>query len=279
MSLVEVDDVSRRFGSATAVDGISLRLEGGEVVGLLGANGAGKTTLIRMVLGLLRPTAGRITVLGQPAGRADRHTIGYVPQGLGLYRDLTVAENLEFVASAFGVERPRLEPSLAAVADRLVGEIPLGLRRRVAFVSACCHDPSVLVLDEPTSGVGPLGRVELWESIHRTAGERGAGVLVTTHHMDEAEECDRVIVMAGGRQVAAGRVDDIIGDLASVSVTGVASADLDRLRAGGMTLVMDGAGWRVVGATVAQVRATVGDRATVSQVPASFEEAFVALAR
>jgi ABC-type multidrug transport system ATPase subunit len=278
VSLVEVDRVTRSFGSAVAVDDLSLAVEAGEIVGLLGANGAGKTTLIRMVLGLLAPTAGRIAVLGQPAGRADRHAVGYVPQGLGLYRDLTVSENLEFVAGAFGVEVPVLEPALAAVAGRPVGQIPLGLRRRAAFVAARCHQPSLLILDEPTSGVDPLGRAGLWDTIHRAADE-GAGVLVTTHHMDEAEECDRVVVMARGRQVAAGTVDDLIGDLRSVSVTGLGADDLDTLRGAGLTLLMDGAGWRVIDGSVAQVRGLLGRHAAVEAVKASFEEAFVALSR
>lgn len=279
MSMLTITGVSRRFGDAIAVDGVSLTVEPGEVVGLLGANGAGKTTLIRMVLGLLAPTSGRITVLGQPAGRADRRAIGYVPQGLGLYRDLTVAENLSFVAAAFGVDRPPLTgPSLSAVADRLVGEISLGLQRRVAFVAASCHQPQLLVLDEPTSGVGPLGRVELWETIHQVA-EDGAGVLVTTHHMEEATECDRVLVLADGRQVAAGPVDGIVGDLTSVLVTGLAASELDRLRRAGHTLLIDGTGWRVAGASVGEVRSQIGPDAAAIEVPASFEEAFVALSR
>jgi ABC-2 type transport system ATP-binding protein/ribosome-dependent ATPase len=278
VSLLDVVDVTRRFGSAVAVDQISLTVGEGEIVGLLGANGAGKTTLIRMVLGLLAPSSGTVAVLDRPAGRADRHAIGYVPQGLGLYQDLTVAENLDFVTSAFGVPAPELEPALAEVADHPVRAIPLGLRRRLAFVAARCHQPRLLVLDEPTSGVGPLGRVGLWETIHETA-DGGSGVLVSTHHMDEAEECDRVVVMARGRQVAAGDVEGIVGDRSSVAVARPAPADLDRLRDAGFTLLMDGSGWRVAGATVSDVRPLVTPPATVTEVTATFEEAFVALAR
>lgn len=280
MTSVIARGLSRSFGHVRAVIDLSFTVDPGEVVGLLGANGAGKTTTMRMLLGLLTPTEGEVSIGDQPASRADRRIVGYVPQGLGLYRDLTVAENLSFAASAFGVDAPSLEDAdLAAVADRRVGEISLGMRRRVAFTVARCHQPSVLILDEPTSGVGPLGRARLWETIHETA-DAGAAVLVSTHYMEEAEECDRVVLMASGREVAAGSVTEVVGGARSVAVTGdVTDADLNAISSEGGTVLVSNRGWRVVGVDADTVRHVVGRGAVVEDVPASFEEAFVALSR
>ena len=278
MTAIEARGLRKEFDWVVAVDDLSFSVEPGEVVGLLGANGAGKTTTMRMLLGLLSPTAGTARIAGKPVWDVDRRTMGYVPQGLGLYRDLTVRENLEFVASAFGVPVPKLEESeLAEVAERRVGAISLGMRRRVAFFVARCHHPDVLILDEPTSGVGPLGRARLWETIHETAGD-GTAVLVSTHYMEEAEECDRVVLMGGGRQVASGTVSEVVGSARSVAVSGPVSEDaLASLQTQGATVVLDGPGWRVVGSDLATVADLVGFEATVTEVPASFEEAFVAL--
>ena len=277
MSLLEVRSGFKEFGSLTAVDRVSLKVDSGEIVGLLGANGAGKTTLIRMILGLLAPTSGEIEILGKPVWEVNRNEIGYVPQGLGLYGDLTITENLQFVSAAFGVPFPDLGSSMSRVADRRIGEVSLGLRRRAAFAAAVSHDPSILILDEPTSGVGPLGRAGLWEMIHGAA-EDGAGVLVTTHYMEEAEECDRVIVLASGKEVASGRVSEIVGARESVAITGAGHEALERLRENGMTLLADGREWRVLGADVERIRELLPD-AEVRTVPASFEEAFFELSR
>ncbi|MDX1690359.1 MAG: ABC transporter ATP-binding protein [Acidimicrobiia bacterium] len=276
-TLLHAEDVVKRFGDVTAVDGVSLDVATGEVVGLLGANGAGKTTFIRMLLGLLPPTAGTIRFRGEPVTAASRSHLGYVPQGLGLYPDLTVAENLAFAAAAHGVPLPELDPELASVADRTVADIPLGLRRRTAFAAAGLHEPDLLVLDEPTSGVGPLGRAALWDTVHEAA-ERGTGVLVSTHSMEEAEETDRVVVLAAGRVVAAGPVDDIVGELRATRLPAtVPPRTLDRLRARGATVLADGASWRVVGLALEEIRVLVDE--PVDDVPATFEEAFVELAR
>lgn len=273
MTVIAATDVTKRFGDLTAVDRITIRVEPGEVVGLLGANGAGKTTLMKMLLGLLPVTSGRIT---SATATGSRSAVGYVPQGLGLYPELTVRENVDFVADAYRVDPPVLEPELEALSDRLVAEIPLGMRRRTAFAAALSHHPTALILDEPTSGVGPLGRADLWSIIHRVA-EEGAAVLVSTHYMEEAEECDRVVVMANGREVAAGPVSTIIGSLRSVSVAHADSDALDRLRAAGLTVLGDGRRWRVVNGDLDQVTGLVGAGASVEYVPATFEEAFVAL--
>ena len=211
MTFVEATAVSKEFGELVAVEDVDLVVSSGEVVGLLGANGAGKTTFMRMLLGLVTPTRGSIELFGEPVRRRVRERIGYVPQGLGLYEDLTVAENLEFAASAYGFDAPPLG-DLAEVGQMLVRDLSLGLRRRAAFLNALAHEPELLVLDEPTSGVDVLARSDLWGTI-RAAAEEGAGVLVSTHHMEEADQCDRLVVMAAGRVVLSGTMDAIVGDV------------------------------------------------------------------
>lgn len=278
MSAIEARGLTRKFGDLVAVDDLSFSVDSGEVVGLLGANGAGKTTTMRMILGLLSPTSGDVFIVGEPIHRVDRRVMGYVPQGLGLYPDLTVAENAAFTAAAFGVPTPSLdEAGLGGFADRRIADVSLGVRRRTAFVVARSHRPPVLILDEPTSGVGPLGRARLWETIHETA-DGGAAVLVSTHYMDEAEECDRVVLMAGGREVASGSVSEVIGGVRTVAMSGdVAAEALDSIHDRGGTVLLDGDGWRVVGVSAAEVSRIVGPGAQVVEVPASFEEAFVVL--
>ena len=243
--LAAATGATKRFGELLAVDRVDLTVAAGEVVGLIGANGAGKTTLIRMLLGLLAPSGGRVRLFGEPPSRRTRARLGYVPQSLGLYEDLTVAENLAFSAAAYGSAGATLEGELAEARDVLVRDLPLGLRRRAAFAIALAHHPDLLVLDEPTSGVDPLARARLWETI-RASAEQGAGVLVTTHHLAEAEHCDRLVVLAAGLPVS------LVGR--SLRVPG---ADPDALR---------------------RLLAEAAVPADLAQVPASFEETFVVLA-
>lgn len=217
--LAEARDATRRFGSFTAVSRMNIMIGPGEVVGLLGANGAGKTTFIRMLLGLLRPSDGTIWLFGRPPSLSARRRVGYVPQTLGLYAGLTVAENWAFTAAAFAAPDLALPDELAGWRNRLVGGLPLGAQRRVAFAVALSHRPELLVLDEPTSGVGPLGSARLWEDI-RQAADLGAGVLVTTHNMEEAQQCDRLVVMTDGTAVATGTAGDIIAAAGIQEVTG-----------------------------------------------------------
>ncbi len=281
-ALLGATGVSRRFGSLTAVDRVDLEVGAGEVVGLLGANGSGKTTLIRMLLGLLGPSAGEVRLFGEPPSRRTRARLGYVPQGLGLYDDLTVAENLAFVAGAFGVPAGQaLDPELEALRGEPVSGLPLGLRRRLAFAAALGHHPELLVLDEPTSGVDALGRARLWDAI-RSAAEAGAGVLVTTHSMGEAEQCDRLVVLAAGRVVARGTVDEIIGGATTVAVRGTRWEEaFAACEAAGLPAALVGTDLRVPAAEPDQVRAALeaaGVRAEVDRTKATLEEAFVLLA-
>lgn len=281
--LMTVDHAVKRFGAFTAVDGVSLSVAPGEVVGLLGANGAGKTTLIRMILGLETVDDGRITVLGSVPARADRHAIGYVPQGLGLSQALTVEQNVEFVAATFGVrDLPALPDALAAVATRPVSEIGLGRQRQLAFHCALLHAPRLLILDEPTSGVDPLARARLWDTIHAQA-DAGAAVLVTTHYMQEAEQCTRLEVMSRGLPVAAGSTADITAGHEAVAVRATSWQDaFAALVAAGLPVVLDGRTARVAGTAPEAVRtalAVAGVEASCEVVPATLEETMVLVDR
>jgi ABC-2 type transport system ATP-binding protein/ribosome-dependent ATPase len=277
--LAETRHVTMRFGGFTAVESVDLAVSGGEVVGLLGANGAGKTTLIRLLLGLLRPSSGEALLFGALPSQSTRHRVGYVPQTLGLYDDMTVQENWMFTVAAFGPARPSLPPSISDVKNDLVGMLPMGLQRRVAFAVAFSHGPELLVLDEPTAGVGPLSRARLWQDI-RDGAERGSGVLVTTHNMEEAVQCDRLIVMASGRVVAEGTVADVIGDRRVVQVTcGDWRSAFAVLDAEGLFVQVRGQVLRVPGSAqeVGDLLARHNLRASVAMVPANLEEAFVSI--
>ncbi len=280
--LLLADRVSRTFGGLTAVDDVTMRVMPGEVVGLLGANGAGKTTLIRMLLGLIATTDGEVELLGGPPDRERRRRLGYVPQGRGLYGDLTVVENLAFSSQAYGTAPPELPEALRPVAGRLVAELSLGLQRQLAFLAALAHDPEVLVLDEPTSGVDALARAALWDTIHEQA-EKGVGVLVTTHNMAEAEQCDRLLLMSQARLVAQGSEADIIGSTTAVAIH---TSDWARafavLNEAGQPVMLAGRDVRVADADADQVRrvlANAGVRADVVGVPATIEERMMVLAR
>ena len=286
---IRVVGATRRYGDLVAVDGASIEVRAGEVVGLLGANGAGKTTLIRMVLGLTLPTAGTVEVFGRPPSREGRRRIGYVPQHLGMYPDLTAAENLEFRADVYGVPATAADvhpPSLDGVdLAALVGDQPLGLQRRTAFAAALLHHPDLVILDEPTSGVSPLARSRLWQMIREEA-DRGAAVLVSTHYMDEAVQADRLVVMAHGRVVASGAIDDVIGDRIAMLIEAprwdAVFAALDRA---GLPIVLAGTTVRVPladrsdAADVLAVLAAAAVQVDAAIVPATLDETMVELSR
>jgi ABC-2 type transport system ATP-binding protein len=199
-------NLTKRFGDFTAVDDVSFTLEAGEILGYLGPNGSGKTTTLRMLLGLLRPTSGSAELFGEDVSRAGdpiRQRVGYVSQRSALYDELTVSENLSFYAHAYGVsepERPRevlRDVDLGDVAGSRAGDLPIGWRQRLALAGALIHRPSLLILDEPTSGVDPVSRRAFWDRIYALA-DGGVAVLVTTHYLEEAEYCHRVGVMIDG---------------------------------------------------------------------------------
>lgn len=276
---VEARGVGKLFGTFVAVADVDFSVAAGEVVGVLGANGAGKTTLLRMVLGLLAPTSGEVRLLGSPPSRRARRHTGYVPQGLGLYRDLTAAQNLAFIAAAFGVPPAPVPPGAE---QGPVGRLPLGLQRQVAFAAALQHAPRLLVLDEPTSGVAPLARARLWERIREEAAT-GTAVLVTTHYMDEARQADRLVLMARGRVVGRGGEADIVGDARAVVVRAAEwPAAFSALEQAGFEASLAGRDVRLPGGDVEGVRralSAAGVTAEVGTAPASLEEAMVLAAR
>ncbi len=203
-------ELSRRFGEFLAVDRVSFRVNQGEVVGYLGPNGSGKTTTIRMLLGLLLPSGGSAQVLGYDVVRqaeAIRARVGYMSQKFALYQELTVRENLAFYAGVYGVrDRKRIDEvtdliGLKQQERQRAGELSTGWRQRLALGSAIIHQPRLLFLDEPTSGVDPLARRAFWDLIY-TLVEDGVTAFVTTHYMDEAEYCGRVGIMRDGRLLA-----------------------------------------------------------------------------
>ena len=279
---LRADAVTRRFGAFTAVDEVSIRVGHGEVVGLLGANGAGKTTLMRMLLGLLPVSSGAVTMLGGAPNRERRRRVGYVPQNLGLYRDLTLAENLEFISGTYGAPVPELPDDLRGYSRTLVGALPLGAQRQAAFVAALGHGPELVLLDEPTSGVDALARARLWDTI-REQSDAGVGVLVTTHYMQEAQQCDRLLLMSHGRLVAQGSEADVVGDTRALSVrTDDWAAAFDALNAAHVPVILDGRAVRVADTDPAQVREILdraGLTASVEPVPATIEERMLVLAR
>lgn len=220
--VIVADNLERRFGSFRAVKGVSFRVRRGEIFGLLGANGAGKTTTFRMLCGLLPITSGYCEVAGMDLRRAAaeaRGKIGYMAQKFSLYGSLTVLQNLHFFSSAYGLQSSRrgeqIEWALAtfglgpyaAVESRM---LPLGYKQRLALAVALMHEPAILFLDEPTSGVDPLARREFWSHINSLA-EQGVTLLVTTHFMEEAEYCDRLVIMAEGDVLAQGTPEEIKG--------------------------------------------------------------------
>lgn len=207
MSL-EARGLVKRFGDVTALDGLDLKIPGGELYGLVGPNGSGKTTLIRILMALDTPSRGEARVLGLRPGhrRAD---VGYMPQDDALYPDLSIRENLVFFAGLYGARYDAKARALLRFVrlwderDRLVGELSGGMRRRASLVMALVHDPLVLFLDEPTVGVDPVLRNEFWDSF-RARADAGASLLITTHHIEEARRCDRVGLLWRGRMLREG---------------------------------------------------------------------------
>lgn len=209
-NVIEVEQLTKRFGYFTAVDKISFKVKRGEIFGFLGANGAGKTTAMRMLIGLSRPSSGKASVAGFDVYRENeliKKNIGYMSQKFSLYEDLTIKENMRFYAGIYGMTDKFIKEKTIRIlkqlhmeeqANTLVASLPLGWKQKLAFSVAIFHDPQIVFLDEPTGGVDPVTRREFWQMIYEAA-DTGITVFVTTHYMDEAEYCNRVSIMVDGR--------------------------------------------------------------------------------
>lgn len=234
---ISAENLTKQFGTFTAVDSISFDINRGEVFGFLGANGAGKTTAMRMLCGLSRPTSGSAMVAGFDINRESeklKKNIGYMSQKFSLYEDLKVWENLRLFGGIYGMKDKEIaqrtdemlgELGLESERETLVRELPVGWKQKLAFTVSVFHNPGVVFLDEPTGGVDPYTRRQFWQLIYKVA-DRGITVFVTTHYMDEAEYCDRVSIMVDGRiealdtpsrlkeNYAAGSMDEVFRQLA-----------------------------------------------------------------
>ena len=236
-TVITTDNLTKRFGSFTAVDNITFTVESGEIFGFLGANGAGKTTAMKMLCGLLAPTSGKAKIAGFDVYRQTekiKKNIGYMSQKFSLYEDLTVFENLRFFGGIYGLKTVRIKEKsrellqqlgLESEENKLVGSLPLGWKQKLAFSVAVFHDPKIVFLDEPTGGVDPVTRRQFWDLIY-AAADRGITAFVTTHYMDEAEYCNRISMMVDGsikaldspsnlkKQFGANTMDDVFYELA-----------------------------------------------------------------
>lgn len=298
---VAVKDLVKRFGDFTAVDHVSFTVPRGEIFGFLGPNGAGKSTTIRMLCGILGPTSGSGTVNGFDIIKDTekiRGRIGYMSQKFSLYEDLTVRENIEFYGDIYGVPRARLRErmdwilqmaNLTERVDSLTGGLATGWKQRLALGCALVHEPDILFLDEPTAGVDPISRRNFWELIYDVAG-KGVTVFVTTHYMDEAEHCDRLGLIYGGKLIALGSPRDLkekyVADvLLEVTATPVMGA-LETLEASprAQDVAIFGAALHVMVKTEADIAPlrqeleTAGVTVTaIERIVPTLEDAFVAL--
>jgi len=300
---VEVNGLTRRYGAFTAVDAVTFTVGRGEVFGFLGPNGAGKTTTIKMLTGLVRPSSGTGHVIGLDVatdGDRIKHAIGYMSQLFSLYHDLTVAENIEFAAGLREVTSERFARRRAWVLEmagltehvhRSTGELPLGWKQRLALGCAVLHEPSVLFLDEPTSGVDPLARRAFWEVI-RELSAGGTTVFVSTHYLEEAEYCDRLALMNRGKLIALGTPAEMRASMPE-AVLRAETENAPRAVAtlAGVAGIIDaslfGRALRVVVTEASQAAAVIRERIeaaglrcrSIEIVPASLEDVFVSRVR
>ena len=291
---IDVQGLVKRFGDRVAVDRVSMRVERGEIAGFLGPNGSGKTTTMRVMCGLLTPEVGAGTVLGLDIRRDKeriKREIGYMTQSFSLYEDLTIEENLRFVAGLYGLRpvaehvQDQLETlGLTARRNQLAGTLSGGWKQRLALAACVMHRPKLLLLDEPTAGVDPKARRDFWKEIHQLS-LGGMTVLVSTHYMDEAERCHRVNYISRGRLIVTGTVEEVVASagLTTYLVEGgrieeaerqlLAAADVDQVAPFGLTLHVVGRDGERLAAAIAAVTEATGSRAALSQT--SLEDAFI----
>jgi ABC-2 type transport system ATP-binding protein len=293
--VINVQGITKRFGDRAVVNNISLQVRRGEIYGFLGPNGSGKTTFLRVLCGLLRPDAGAGACLGfdiRTQSAEIKKRVGYMTQRFSFYEDLSLEENLDFVARVYGVPRRReavdrsLETlGLAARRRQLAGQLSGGWKQRLALAACMIHQPELLLLDEPTAGVDPKARRDFWEEIHGLAA-RGLTVLITTHYMDEAERCHSLAYIAYGNLLARGSVADVVrgAQLVTWEVTGPDLWSLaERLRGlpGVEQVVAFGATLHVSGRDVAQLQASAQPWMTGPhqwrQVESGLEDVFISL--
>ena len=299
---VVLDGVTVKFPDQLAVDGISLTVPAGTILGLIGPSGAGKTTTIRVLTGALVPTSGSVFVLGEEPRRFRRQTrerIGYMPQAFTLYPDLTVRENVDFVGSLFGMflwSRRRRTSEVLKLVDlwdvrkRHAGKLSGGMQRRLELACALVHDPALLFLDEPTAGIDPLLRAKVWDELHRLRAD-GRTMIVTTQYVNEAESCDMVALIANGRLLALATPDDLRRDAVGGDVVVVETAALfdgEQLRglpfvrhvrqdgSRELTVVVDDAGTALPD-VVEAVKSRGGEVVSAREERPSFDDVFAAL--
>lgn len=295
MNAIDVHGLVKRFGDKTVVDHVTMTVAEGEIVGFLGPNGSGKTTTIRIMCGLLTPDEGEGTVLGFDI-RTDslriKREVGYMTQKFSFYEDLTIAENLEFVARLYGLKpldehvgRTLEDLGLTSRKDQLAGTLSGGWKQRLALAACIMHNPRLLLLDEPTAGVDPKARREFWDEIHRLASG-GLTVLVSTHYMDEAERCHRIGYISYGKMLATGTVDEVVRN-AGLTTFVVQGPRLDQVaaalsgRPGVDQVAPFGATLHVVGSDEKALQAALADvekqykGVTVTPGETSLEDVFI----
>lgn len=296
-AVIDVAGLTKVFGRKTVVDHIAMRVNRGEIYGFLGPNGSGKTTFIRMLCGLLRPDDGHGTCLGfdvrEQAERIKPH-VGYMSQKFSLYEDMTVRENLDFIARMYAVAdraaavaRTVERMNLGRFRDQLAGTLSGGWKQRLALAGCMIHEPRLLLLDEPTAGVDPMARRDFWDEVHKLAGE-GITALISTHYMDEAERCHRLAYIAYGHLLATGTVGEIVAQegLFTYEISGPdLYGFIDKLRglpgveqvvAFGVTLHVSGRDGDALAASLAPYGAAP---LTLRRIPSNLEEVFISLMR
>ncbi len=293
---ISVRDLTKRFGDKTVVDGVTMDVARGEIMGFLGPNGSGKTTTIRLMCGLLEPDGGGGQVLGhdiRTERRSIKRKVGYMTQRFSFYEDLTIEENLRFVAGLYGLRDARnavadtlADLGLTARRQQLAGSLSGGWKQRLALAACIMHGPDLLILDEPTAGVDPKARREFWDEIHARARD-GLTVLVSTHYMDEAERCHRIGYISYGKLIAMGTVAEVVrnaalttlvvtgGDIALAARELASAPGVDQVAPFGTTLHVVGRNSQALKTAVSEVASRTGIE--VSPAETSLEDVFIQL--